>query len=337
MKDEMNPLLEPDYTKSVAQVYANAARHIIHVDKSLDVLCGHQLRGRLEGLPSWAPDFRHFGLETASLLLASGENIMYRASRSEKCDFPENTTTIPKAWETLNPTGICLATISRMSHALLTGPGRRHQRFGSAEKLWATALIKSQEWTPKELDAIKMVSSLVSQYNEFYHDADRATFWARKPDVLQQTRSLTARAYDPSCGAVDLHSKYLLTLLCGRTALDTRCSESELEVHMTRACIEDGAGIEAMRKLGEALEAGVQHRRLIVTTENEIGAAPEEAENGDLVCVLVGCSVPVVLRKLPGTDEYEFIGECYFHGFMDGEAIALRDKGVLESRNFVLR
>lgn len=39
---------------------------------------------------------------------------------------------------------------------------------------------------------------------------------------------------------------------------------------------------------------------------------PHDAHVGDLLCILFGCSVPVVLRKVFA--RYELIGECYVHG-----------------------
>ena len=58
------------------------------------------------------------------------------------------------------------------------------------------------------------------------------------------------------------------------------------------------------------------------------GLASQKAERGDLICILFGCSVPVVLRKrvTNGSTWYQFIGECYAHGIMDGEAIAAMSK-----------
>jgi hypothetical protein len=55
------------------------------------------------------------------------------------------------------------------------------------------------------------------------------------------------------------------------------------------------------------------------------GLAPPGTKQGDLIFILFGCSVPVVLRKLPGRgkERYNFIGECYVHGNMDGEALPL--------------
>ena len=61
-------------------------------------------------------------------------------------------------------------------------------------------------------------------------------------------------------------------------------------------------------------------RRLIQTREGLIGLGPGSAEIGDLVCVLFGGHVLYVLRK-EQSDHYKFVGECYVHGMMDGEAI----------------
>ena len=44
------------------------------------------------------------------------------------------------------------------------------------------------------------------------------------------------------------------------------------------------------------------------------------ARKGDIICVLFGCSIPVLLREQEeGT--YQFIRECYLDGFMNGEVL----------------
>lgn len=73
-------------------------------------------------------------------------------------------------------------------------------------------------------------------------------------------------------------------------------------------------------------------RRFITTNKGYIGMSPSQARKDDLVCVLFGCSVPVVLRpviSVPGgenttTSTYEFVGECYLDGYMYGEKIPHR-------------
>jgi hypothetical protein len=65
-------------------------------------------------------------------------------------------------------------------------------------------------------------------------------------------------------------------------------------------------------------------RRLVTTQQGLLGMAPARSENGDAICVLKGCSVPVILRKRPNHSEkktWEFIGECYVPGFMNGEVL----------------
>ncbi|KAK0672726.1 putative ankyrin and HET domain protein [Cercophora samala] len=49
---------------------------------------------------------------------------------------------------------------------------------------------------------------------------------------------------------------------------------------------------------------------------------PHESRVGDEVCILYGCSVPVLLRKTR-QKFYEIIGEAYVHGAMDGEAMGI--------------
>lgn len=70
------------------------------------------------------------------------------------------------------------------------------------------------------------------------------------------------------------------------------------------------------------------NRRLFRTkTMKRLGLAPVYAAERDVICVLYGCSVPVVLRAIKDkkgkdTGEYELIGECYLDGMMDGQAVS---------------
>ncbi|TGO62118.1 hypothetical protein BCON_0022g00270 [Botryotinia convoluta] len=55
-----------------------------------------------------------------------------------------------------------------------------------------------------------------------------------------------------------------------------------------------------------------------------VGLVPQNANYGDSVCILYGCSVPVVLRKslnLDGEVHWQLIGEAYMDKIMDVEAV----------------
>jgi hypothetical protein len=76
---------------------------------------------------------------------------------------------------------------------------------------------------------------------------------------------------------------------------------------------------------------------LISTTNNYIAMVPNIAQEGDVLCVLYGSRLPHVVRKVPGNeDTCTLVGTAYVHGFMDGEAIQLRDQGKLKEQRFNL-
>ncbi|OCK82071.1 HET-domain-containing protein [Lepidopterella palustris CBS 459.81] len=98
------------------------------------------------------------------------------------------------------------------------------------------------------------------------------------------------------------------------------------------------------------VQSVVWGRRLILTagrrgSKQLLALAPAEVEEGDLICIIYGCSVPVVLRRRKkrkaddtpslsreetstsslqdysprNQDQYSFVGQCYVHGMMAGE------------------
>jgi hypothetical protein len=61
-------------------------------------------------------------------------------------------------------------------------------------------------------------------------------------------------------------------------------------------------------------------RSYYVTQQGYIGLAPVETRVGDIICVLLGCDVPMVLRPI-GPGKFSLVGECYCDGVMDGAAL----------------
>jgi hypothetical protein len=77
---------------------------------------------------------------------------------------------------------------------------------------------------------------------------------------------------------------------------------------------------------------------LIVTEGGLLGLARGSVAPGDQVCILLGCSVPTILRQVSNIEreEYILIGESYIHGMMDGEAIDKLDKGEYKLQKITL-
>jgi hypothetical protein len=67
----------------------------------------------------------------------------------------------------------------------------------------------------------------------------------------------------------------------------------------------------------------------MTTNSGNIGVVSGRAQKGDQIWVLLGCSVPVVLRKRDGEQSCEVIGECYLQGYMQGEIMEELRKGAV--------
>jgi hypothetical protein len=50
-----------------------------------------------------------------------------------------------------------------------------------------------------------------------------------------------------------------------------------------------------------------------------MGLALWNAKLGDMVCVMLGCCTPFLLRKLEHGPHHTLVGEAYVHGIMGGE------------------
>jgi hypothetical protein len=71
--------------------------------------------------------------------------------------------------------------------------------------------------------------------------------------------------------------------------------------------------------------------RLMSSRDGRIGMVPAKAKKGDFICVLYGCSVPVLLRHAGAgagagagaarCDSFSFVGECFVDGCMDGSVL----------------
>jgi hypothetical protein len=77
-----------------------------------------------------------------------------------------------------------------------------------------------------------------------------------------------------------------------------------------------------LARFKSAFTIGVGYRKLATTENGYLCLVPLDAEVEDIVVILVDCSAPVLLRQRGNKEgEYVFIGTCYVHGIMHGEAV----------------
>jgi Heterokaryon incompatibility protein (HET) len=76
-------------------------------------------------------------------------------------------------------------------------------------------------------------------------------------------------------------------------------------------------------------------RSFFMTIDGYTGLAPRFAEKGDLICILLGCSVPMIIRKW-GVN-YVVVGDAYIYGMMKGEMMEDVEKGRLHVQNLTFQ
>lgn len=94
-----------------------------------------------------------------------------------------------------------------------------------------------------------------------------------------------------------------------------RESVDELMGRMLRACNGDDALVFA-----QGADITGAPRSMFITDGGAIGVGPPGLEEGDALCIFYGGSVPYVLRPTSAPDEYTFLGDCYIHRWMNGDA-----------------
>jgi hypothetical protein len=153
---------------------------------------------------------------------------------------------------------------------------------------------------------------------------------------------------------------------------------------ITELLLADGSCPPHVADFLRRVQCVIWHRRLVTgwrrdSSTEVLGLAPHGTRPGDLICILYGCSVPVILRRgnlttsaahegprgekrrkiqdsAPSSSKsgqlhgsmgeesgywYTFIGECYVHGMMNGEALSCRTRyyndGGLDEEEFEVR
>lgn len=76
--------------------------------------------------------------------------------------------------------------------------------------------------------------------------------------------------------------------------------------------------------------------RVFATREGHFGVGPRTLSVGDRIFIVQGANVPLILRPLKGSftggssplvdHDYSYVGRCYLHDYMDGEALTTETK-----------
>ncbi|KAL5330936.1 hypothetical protein ACEPPN_000462 [Leptodophora sp. 'Broadleaf-Isolate-01'] len=327
-----------DSESSVEVVYTDLVKAFVRPENydSLDIICYSHLfhhdarKSDTERLlPSWVPDWRaHVEGKVMPVMASQGSSegtgnfrptwvhsskVAYKASGSTKPLF-----TIDPSSKILTCTGIILDTIDGLGGSKYDDAGAVIESVPLQQSTSDANLASPSSFTSASL--LETISRCL-----VLNRKDRYLSESMTPDLFYDDFLKFCKAYfkRPTSSKVPVCFREWFnasrSLLIGGQTLEGRCREMTKDTTIPEAkFFREGSLKRFYGRLEDTVVA--MARRLAVTEKGSLGMAASRARKGDLVCVLLGCSIPVLLRRMK-EDTFELVGECYLDGFMDGEAV----------------
>jgi Heterokaryon incompatibility protein (HET) len=325
VKDASILVPRPDYICPVQTVFIFLVLAYIHHYKKLDILAHADPPQELAELPSWTPDWS--ATERRSLL--NRARYQFRAAG-------HTVATANAALEdkVLVCEGICVDILDGLDHSISRTSGNARgchtdnatSIYGNDEAtfsaIWRSLICDAGYRSPGSLKPSPKVMGRVF--------AQKCIKWEHDFGVKGHPQRQSENEIHPVIVNFALwYQQNRLMHVAGRSIREWAMGN-----------FEPGQDDDTDKKLGyyfeQWMKKWIQKRNFIRTATGYIGLAPELSSRGDKVCVLFGCSTPVILRPL-ADGYYQFIGECYIHGIMDGEAIEAFEREELVKQEFALR
>lgn len=289
------PLIKPDYTKSMREVYIEVWRSCIKVSGELGMLelvehTARDVATNFDGLPSWG--LRNDQPTDWITELPLAFSAPTRASDGRLALFENSSSTEDKG--VLAAKGIRIDAVYRLSKIF---PPR--WKFRAKTVYYANAVME-----------------------EIAHLLSRIPALVKSETGLELELAIA----DTMCAGNNMPANRLEdNALEGFEALK-RCATDGLVVPEIEAVERDTMSAAILRASEFAYSTTIAcgSRRFFITATGRVGLCPQVTHGDDVVAVLYGMNSPVVLR--PVGDHFLYLGTAYVHGIMQGEAIAEHEK-----------
>jgi hypothetical protein len=304
--------IRPDYTQSTARVYTGFARAVINHQRSLDFICRFQTSGDgISGPPSWVPDWTK---RAESVHLVRSNSSAENTRRI--VDMHSLAETTFSTEEVLSTKGFIFDLCDGLGTAVknafaprMDGLGLVHTSATHCNVYGTCAEIRKalvQTMVAGKNSGKDKKSVISEELLKIPHDREASSVsnLRRRKDFLIYSKLRVLNG---------------LLRLGGRLLANYYVCPLEAGQHLQEDVVIDALSAAERYSLG---------RRLVITQKGYLGLAPEMSQKGDVICILFGSNVPVILRPVNGAGSgqnthWAWVGECYVHGIMDGEAMKM--------------
>ena len=305
-------LLEPDYGKPVAKIFADATRAAIMQAGNLNVLeCISRLESKFyskDELPCWVPQWDISFSEAREAKGLSGA--FYADDRTPMQLADQGHDTGPEALELK---GIPVDTVKVVTPVLTLN--------AVTNMLWSDGLLD-------------MVLRLLGHdgkrrdsdwHGSLYNNPSFESPYASMQNLEQALYETLSGGSAYGLGMLQRHMQLMNhTRIC--KANQTCCWKSAHHTTFRQHQIKKAAPI---------IMAICENRRFFVTAQGRMGLGPRTMNEGDVVTVLFGGKWPFLLRD--HQSHHHLVGAAYVHGVMYGEAVRQQLSAGVQARWFDIR
>ena len=313
--------IEPDYHITAREVYIDCSRRLIERDDNLDLLCQGpwELGGnyhRNPDLPSWCPDYAHAG---ESRILFAQRDIYAAGPRSLGGKLPLS----PRGILKLDGHAVCTLAIVRDENDAKYVSGPPFSRGPKVALAWMPNVLLREAIQQGNICLTKFLKDEDEPIGSMVTQSRFEDYWRtlmvdsrRKPWRRLQNNDLE-----------DLRGRF------HRWRADV-ASRSDIQLRRRPVGHRCGTGTDT----GELdfdpegdLSAWYEGWRFAISAQGLYCMVPPAAEEADHIVVLPGAKVPILLRpRDENALEYLWVGACYVHGLMNGEALKPATFGVAQ-------
>lgn len=318
--------ITPDYDKPLEEVCMDATVQLIESEQCLDILVEDW--GRCNNKPHWAIDFSNVRNEPHSLL--QRERFSYSAGPQRQpstlgcCASKAKTPILRFVGQQLIANGILSGTARIVACNDWESPNRFFidpQELATTKQSTRATEDGIIEFSPKLTPASNETQELESCILNWLEELTGADTLGLKSDF----------AY---ANAVDLEEQFARTVTADRYI---RTAQSgHIERHDFRHHAKEFKTYKASREFRIFASHTLRGRVFFVIHGGICGVGHPNTRVGDIVAILLGCSIPVLLRPCENGDTYTLIGECFVSGIMYGELMTLYEEGKMPMREFCL-
>ena len=326
--------LRPDYSQSIQEVYVKAAEHILSYDKNIKLLS--EVKGlRLDsGLPSWVPDWQFNPTIVTFASRNSDISTRFTASGSSRAKVMVSNMNEKNV---LAIHGFCFDKISHhlgVPYKKLDENPENYVTYSSLQDypygLWpamARSVYKDGIYTPTGEPLVQVYNRVLAAdlmiTSSRLTKAAKATLYPETSSFISASKSEAEHPLFPQAMKlmkdknIDLET-FIGTYVQGPALYEPAdiASGNQMPIDNVPLVI-----LSAIKSETEAVNhAMTGGRRLFISEAGSLGLCPNEAKEGDLICILFGSDTPFALRPLDNGNHL-LVGECYVDGLMDGQAI----------------